>query len=611
MAVVSHRRLINPRLGTYFGIFASSMAGLVLLLLIFERLGVSQNLLRWAMLLGPILIYAVIGAATYAREPAEYFAAGRRVPAVYTGLVMAGSALGATSLVAITGLFFVNGFDAWCLAIGVWAGFVAMALLVAPYLRKFGAYTVPSYLGRRLDNRLVRLVSAGIFLVPMVLVAAAELKMGAAFATQLSGGSLSMVTFLLVVTVMVCTLFGGMRSLTWTNVAMAIAALLALVVPVAVVAAIETNLPLPQLSHGTVLRGIGRLEAMQGVPTPLAPAFAIDFAGTGLHTLGHRMAQTYASVGPIAFILISVTLLCGLATAPWLSPRYGCTPGVYEARKSTAWAIVFAGLILLTSASIAVFMRDMVMDQLVGRSASTLPAWFESLRSLGVADVQSSLAQLPLTGFAFKRDAVIIALPIAAGFADVVYFMVLSGIVAAALLGATSVIHSIGTMLAEDGVGGLVWEPPSADLRINIARIATGAVAVVTAWISMFLPADPLDLMIWSLALSASAAFPVLVLSVWWKRLNSFGALAGIVTGFVTALLAIMAGEAAWLGMPGTLAATFGVPAGFAAAILATRSSPAPGRQVLLLVRDMRLPGGETMQDRAARLERLKQQRGP
>ncbi len=610
MAATSQRRLVNPMLGTYFGIFASMIVGIVLLLLVFEQLGVSGPFLRIGMLMAPIALYVVVGAAAACREPADFLAAGRRVPSVYTGLVLAGSATGATGLIAVTGLFFINGFDAWCLPIGLWAGFVVMALLVAPYLRKLGAYTVPSYLGRRLDNRLVRITSAAVLLVPMVLIVSAELKMGAYAAAWLSGGSEAFMTQLIVLALIPMVVFGGMRSLTWSNAGQAIVALLALIVPVAIVAVLETNLPLPQLSHGPVLRGIGRLEAMQGVPMPLAPLLGLDLAGLDLRALGHRIAHPYASVGPVAFVLMLLTVMCGTAAAPWLLPRVVCTPSVYETRKSAAWAIVFCGILMLTAASVAVFLRDIVMDQLVGRSLATLPDWFRGLMQAGGAGIQGNPGLVQVTNIGFKRDAVLFALPLAAGFPAVVLHMALAGAVAAAMLGASAAIVAIGNMLAEDGVGGLVWEPPP-QMRVTVARVAIAAAAILTGWIAMLVPSDPLDLMLWGLALSASAGFPVIVLSVLWKRLNAFGACAGMIAGFVTAVLAIMAGEAAWLGMPGTLAATFGVPAGFLAAAVATRLAGAPDRHVLALLRDMRLPGRETIYDREARLQRMKQQRGP
>ena len=608
MAATSQRRLVNPMLGTYFGIFTSAAAGLVLVLLVLEQLGFSDGLLRLAMLAGPIVLFIAVGAAGACREPSEYFAAGRRVPAVYTGLVLALSALGATGLVGMTGLYFINGFDAWCIAIGIWAGFVMMALLVAPYLRKHGSYTVPSYLGRRLDNRLARIVAAAVILVPMVLVAVAELKMGAYAAGWLSGWSQGLVTQLLVFAIIPMVVLGGVRSLTWSNAGQGIVVLIALVVPVGIVAALETNLPFPQLSHGPVLRGLGRMEAMRGVPINIAPMLGLDFAGQELTVLANRIAQPYISVGPISFILMILTVTCGIAASPWLLPRTVCTPGVYDTRKSVAWAIVFSGLVLISAASVAVFLRDILMDQVVGKSPRELPQWFRQLVELGVAGVKVTGDRVLLGEVGFKRDAVLFALPIAGGFSPIVVYMALAGAVAAALLAATSAITAIANVLAEDGVAGLVWSPP-AGMRVNVVRLALPVVAILTGWIAIFVPADPLDLALWALALSGSSMFPVIVLSVLWKRLNAFGACTGMIAGFVTALLAIMAGEAAWLGVPGALSAVFGVPAGFIGAAVATRFASLPDRHVLALVRDIRLPGGETICDREERLQRLKQQR--
>lgn len=609
MAATTHRRLVNPMLGIYFGIFASLIAALATLLLVLEQLGMPDPLVRGLMLAGPVLLYIAIGTAAASKDTADYFVAGRRVPAGYTGLIMAGSAVGATGLIAGTGLFFINGFDAWCLPIGLWSGFVVMALLVAPYLRKFGAYTIPSYLGRRFDNRLLRIVAAALLLAPMTLIIVAELKMGAYAAHWLSGLSEPVSLQLLVLALIPMMAFGGMRGLTWTNAGQAIVMLLALLLPVAILAGFETNLPLPQLSHGPVLRNIGRQEAAQAVAMPLAPILAVDFAGLDLRALAHRIAHPYATVGPAAFILLIVTLICGVSTAPWLLPRACATPGVYDTRKSAAWAIVFCGLIMLTAASVAVFLRDAVMDQVVGRNASELPDWFRQLQSLGLAATEPGANRMSVSNLLFKRDATLFALPIAGGFSPVVLYIALAGAVAAALLGASTAIVALANMIAEDGVGGSVWEP-AARLRLMVARVTLAAVAILTGWMAMLIPADPLDLVLWGFALTASSAFPVIVMSVLWRRLNAFGAAVGMIAGFTTTLIAIFAGEAAWLGIPSTLSATFGIPVAFIATAIASRIAGLPDKHVLTLLRDMRLPGGETIHDREVRLQRLQQQRG-
>ena len=156
MSLTSRTRFVNPRLGTYFGIFASSLAGLVLLLLIFEQLGASRVAAALGMLLGPLVLYAAIGLL---RSDAGAARLLRRRPPRAGRLHRARlgvAAMGATGIVALTGVFFLIGFDALCLIIGGLAGFVIMAVLLAPFFRKFGAFTVPSYLGRRFESKTVR-----------------------------------------------------------------------------------------------------------------------------------------------------------------------------------------------------------------------------------------------------------------------------------------------------------------------------------------------------------------------------------------------------------------------------------------------------------------------
>ena len=177
MSFAPARRLINPRLGVFFAIFASAYVALFVLALIGEHVGAPQIMLRWALLVVPMVLYACIGVASTTDNSLDFFAAGRRVPAVYSGLSLALSAFGGTGLVALTGALFLAGFDALCLVIGGLAGFVVMGILFAPFFRKFGAYTIPTYLGRRFDSPPLRTISAVIVAVPLMLMLMAEIKM--------------------------------------------------------------------------------------------------------------------------------------------------------------------------------------------------------------------------------------------------------------------------------------------------------------------------------------------------------------------------------------------------------------------------------------------------
>jgi cation/acetate symporter len=599
-------RFVNPRLGTYFGIFASSLTGLVLLLMIFEQLGTSEIVLRWAMLLGPLVLYAAVGLCVPTRKPLEFFAAGRRVPAGYTGLGLANAAMGATGVVAMTGIFFIIGFDALCLVIGGLAGFVIMAIMLAPFFRKVGAFTVPSYLGRRFESRLVRLFSAALLSVPMLLLVAAELRMGASAAGWLVGRPEGLMIVMLVVALLVTVILGGMRSLTWSSSAEAIAATLALIVPVAIVAVMVTNFPLPQLTHGPLLRALVHSEAAQGLPVIDAPSLSFLVPDDGYAAIAKRFTVPFGSVGRTAFVIVTLTVMAGVAASPWLLPRVSMTPGVYETRKSLGWATVFFGLTMLTAASISVYMRDFVMDIVKDGAPTTLPDWMHHLVDLGFVHVDTASRSLHFTSFMFARDKVLLSLPIAAGLPAVFVYFAAAGIIAAALVAAGAATVALGNVLAEDVINGMSWEPLPRDARLGLGRVAIVAVAVVGGAIALVAPTDPLRLLLWSLALTGSTLFPVLVLSIWWKRMNAFGALAGLACGFTVAVLTILAGETSILGLDGALAGVLGLPAGALGALLASTATPGPSRSMLELVREIRIPGGEVVYDREMRLSRLK-----
>jgi len=604
MSLMSRSRLVNPRLGTYFGIFVSALSGLVLLLIIFEQLGTPDAALRWVMLIGPLLLYAAIAASVFTKDPIDFFVVGRRVPAGYTGFGIASSAMGATGIVAMTGVFFIIGFDALFIVIGGLAGLVLMAVMLAPFLRKFGMFTVPSYLGRRFDSRSVRILCAALIAVPMLLLLAAELRIGAFVAAWLVGQPQSLMVVLMTFCVVLGLVLGGMRSFTWTSSAQAIAAILALMVPVAVVAVMATNFPLPQLTHGPLLRELVRNEVIQGVPIVEASSFAFMLPGDGMLPIAKRFTEPFGNVGPAAFVVAMLTVAAGVASAPWLLPRVTMTPGVYETRKSLGWATVFFSLVMLTVASVSVFMRDYVMDIVAAAGSTTVPDWLQQLTELGFAQIDTRSTRLVVASFSFWRDTVFLSLPIAAGLPNVFAYFAAAGAVAAALVAAGAVVGALGNVIAEDVINGLSWEPLPSEPRVWVARIAFGVVAILGGSMALVAPTDALSLLLTCLALTGSTLFPVLALSIWWKRMNAFGAMAGLASGFGVAVVTMLAGSA--IGLDGALAGLLGIPASVLGTILASLATPAPTRSVLELVREMRVPGGEVIYDREMRLLRLK-----
>ena len=606
MAFTARTRLVNPRLGTYFGIFTAAFVALVVMALMLEQLGAADAMLRLTMLGGPIALYAAIGLCAGAHETRDYFACGRRVPAFFNGLVLGVASLGGAGFLALTGTLFIIGFDALSLSIGWYAGLVFMGVLFAPFVRKFGAYTLPTLLGRRFESRTVRVVAAAVLSVPILLLLTAEARLAGYAAAWLLGQSERLMAAIIVCCVTLVVFAGGMRSLTWSSVAQAIAALLALAVPATIVALMISNLPLPQMTHGNVLRLVTRAEVAQGVPIVLTPPLALDLPGAGVEQLIKRFVQSFGSIGSLSFILLSFVVAAGIAASPTLLSRSGTTPGVYEARKSLGWAVLVTGLVLLTLPAVAVYLRAMLFEQVVGHAGDRLPVWFQLLEQAGIARLEAKTQLVRLSAIRFERDATLFSLPIAAGFPQAVVYLALAGALAATMAALASSLMTLASILAEDILHGLPNETAPEAVRITTARVALLGAAFVTVWLAIAIPADPLQLFLWSLGLSAATSFPVLLLAIWVKRTNAWGALAAMLTGLVVTVFMMLLGETGAVETSSLLAGIVGMPLAFAAGIIMSRMTPAPGRNALDIVREMRVPGGETLYDRELRLLRLK-----
>ena len=598
MAFGARARMVNPRLGTYFSIFAALFTALFLLILIFEQLRLDEHLLKVVFFAGPIVIYAAIGLSVASNDTLNYFASGRRVPALYTGVLLATCSLGGTLIVAGTGAFFFAGFDALVLMLGTLTGFVVMAIVLAPFYRKFGAFTVPSYLGRRFESRPLRIITAVVAAVPMLLVLSAELRMGAGVAGRLITASPNMIVALLALSVAVSTASGGMRSFTWVGVAQSIAVFLALLGVATTVSVIVTSLPIPQLANGPMVRSLVHNEVREGLQVVNVWPLAFQLPGEGFAALTKPYTQPFGTIGPLAFVLGTFAIATGISTAPWLLPRVAATPSVYEARKALGWATVFSGLAILTISSVAVFMRDFALDTVMSERLGPLPKWLFDAATAHLVAFDPSAARLGFDGLKFDRDGVLFALPVATGLPMAFAYVLIAGTLAAALVTASATTVSLAAVLCEDVVQGLSWEPAPAQSRVWIVRGFVIIVAVCGALLTIMAPTDPLQLVLWALSITGASLFPVMILSIWWKRLTSVGAIIGVATGFAAAALAIFLSESGTLNVPSPIAGVLGLPISLALALSTSLLRPVRTRHTLEVVRDIRVPGGEIIYDR-------------
>lgn len=606
MAELPATRLANPRVGLYVGIFASLLLGLGLMALLVEALGAGPRTVAMLLLAGPLALYAGFGMAVATRHPHDFFAAGRRVPAFIAGSTMALATLGGTGVVALTGALFLMGSDAFAILLGLPAGLLVAGVLFAPFLRKFGAYTVPGYLGVRLDSRLIQIAAAAVFALPASLLIVAELALARQLVGQVLGTAPGIAAALVTLALLLLSLAGGMRAVVWSSAATMIAAIVALVIPVTIAALYLSNVPIPQLTAGNMARGILRTELFRDVPQLIAAPWLVDLPGPELEVLGRRFLQMFGSVGESAYGLITLIVLAGVAGLPGLLQRPTTTPSVGASRVSITWAVIVLAFLVLTIAAIAIYARALVTDQVLGTQADRLPGWFQSWIRQGIAAVDAKgSTPVSLAAISVRRDDIFAALPQALGLPWSIVAVSLVGALAACLGAAATHLQTLAASISEDLVLGRDPELHAPMTRLFAAR-ATLVVTALGLTAASLLPLDPLMLFMWALAIAASTSFPLLVLSVLWKRLTPAGALAGLTVGLAAVLAPSLLPGGVLGAVPLPLSAALAIPLAFAAAIGLSFLTPAISRNAHELLRDMRVPGGETLMDRQRRLLRLK-----
>ena len=601
MAIVRRSRFVNPRLGTYYGIFASAFVCLVLSGLILEQLGASRFSLGSMMLLAPCLLAGALGAASATDSIPDFFASGRRAPSFFAGLTLAITTLGGIGFVSITGVVTRIGMDGLGLVLGIISGLVLTTVLIAPFFRKCGAYSLPSYFGLRFESRLLRIVTAIFLAIPCVLIAAAEIRLAAVVGGWISGQPAALIVALGGGLVTALAAMGGMRSLTWTSAGWGIIAVIAICVPATIVSLMVSNVPLPQMMHGNMLRGSSNIERVQAMSQLAAQWWQFELPNAGLQPFGNRFLAMFSNVGRLAMPLSILVIATGIAALPATLQRTGTVPSVHDARKALSWAVLIAGFMLLTLLSISGFLRAYIVQQVVGAAGDGLPLWFQSLEQMGVAGVVTKTKTVTLSGVLLARDGAILAMPTAAGLPLTIILLTLAGAMAAALAAAMAQVVALGTMIAEDVVHGGRRAPPDDGVRLLTARLGMVVAGMLSATLA-FVVRDPLALALAGLTLVAGGVFPILLLSILWKRITRFGAMVGALAGIAMTTLLVATSALGINPLPMVLAAAVGGPLSFVVAALVSQITPAPSRRMLELVRDMRVPGGEAIYDREMRL---------
>ncbi|TWS99922.1 VC_2705 family sodium/solute symporter [Reyranella sp. CPCC 100927] len=587
---------------------------LILLLAGLEMAGAGQKLLGYVIVLPPLVVYAVIGIGARTRNIQDYYVAGRRVPGLYNGLASAADWMSAASFLGLAGTLYLFGYGGLAFVLGWTGGFVLVAILLAPYLRKFGQYTIPDFLGARYGGHAARLFGVLVLVVASCLYIVAQL-VGIGLITQrFLGLSFEMAVFAGLTGLLVCSLLGGMRAVTWTQVAQYVVLVVAFVVPVTVLSIKQTGSPFALFSYGSALEEIEKIEGGLGLARTYTSAFLNE-------------AGQFDITAAINFFMLAFCLMVGTASLPHILMRYFTTPTVRAARNSVAWCLFFILLLYLMAPAYAAFTKLEVYRSVIGHSVADLPAWIKAwalpspyggIPWIEVVDLNGD-GFIQAGEFRILSDAVVLAAPEISGMPYVITGLVAAGGLAAALSTADGLLLAIANALSHDVYYKVIDPNADARRRLIISRVFLIFVAAMAAWGAGALGANILFLVSWAFSIAGSGLFAPLVLGIWWKRCGPVAGVAGIIVGFVVCLFVLIATEfyGPWVrsalgswgevhivaargrevahvwGIDNIAIGVIGVPASFLAMWLATLFARPASPEVQEMVDSIRTPKGK------------------
>jgi cation/acetate symporter len=682
----------KSQLNKVYGWYTGGFLAFVIALAVLEQMGLPRNWIGFIFLLATVGLYAGIGIMSRTSDAAEYYVAGRRVPAMYNGMATGADWMSAASFIGMAGTVYLQGYAGLAFIMGWTGGYCLVALFLAPYMRKFGQFTIPDFLGARYEGNLPRFIGIiGAILCSFVYVVAQIYGVGL-ITTRLSGFPFEVGIFVGLGGILVCSFLGGMRAVTWTQVAQYIILIVAYMVPVIWLSVKQTGVPVPQAVYGYQLQKVSEREKqlvkdpkeleviqvfkdrvaaadakLKDVPAALAadkaaaeqkladlksangPAADIAAAEKALAALpkdadaakakytadraaaagrttplagmaphaqqfrgdpnGDAAAQKLFDTDRRNFLALIFCLMVGTAALPHILMRYYTTPSVKEARESVTWSLFFIFLLYFTAPALAVLVKYEVFNVLVGTPFDQLPAWIANWARvdpalLSVADINKDgifqLGEMRISG-----DIIVLATPEIGGLPYVVSGMVAAGGLAAALSTADGLLLTIANALSHDLYYKMIDPNASTARRVSISKALLVVVALAAAYVAAQKPADILFLVSAAFSLAAATFFPALVLGIFWKRANRWGASLGMVAGLATTFY-YMATTQVWLrgvfgvtspvadniwwGILPISAGLFGVPVGLATIIIVSLITPAPSKETQELVEHVRYP---------------------
>ncbi|MFN3745008.1 MAG: sodium:solute symporter family protein [Hyphomicrobiaceae bacterium] len=525
-------------LGRMYGAYTGTFLAFVILLAILEQVGVPNRILGYLFVFFTLFVYALIGVMTRTAQVSEYYVAGRRVPAFYNGMATGADWMSAASFVGMAGTLFLLGYDGLAWVLGWTGGYVLVSILVGPYLRKFGAYTVPDFMAFRFGGNFTRFLAVIVLVCCSFTYVTAQVFGTGIIASRFLGMDFTVAVYVGLAGILLCSMMGGMRAVTWTQIAQYIVLIVAYLTPIVILSTQKYGLPIPQLTYGQAIADITARE-QQMLQTGLATA-----AGLKPHI------EPFVSYSPLNYFGIIFCMMCGTASLPHILMRYFTTPSVREARQSVAWSLFFIFLLYFSAPAYAAFSKLEVYTNIIGRDVTALRPWLFTWGELGLIQVCGKNAAsldavvaackaiaghpgvVRLQDFVINTDVIVLSTPEIAGLPYVISGLVAAGGLAAALSTADGLLLAIANALSHDIYYKMLDPNAPTFRRLLVARILLLVVAVGAAYTASHRPADILAMVGWAFSLAMAGNFPALVMGIWWKRATTPAAICGIIAGF-------------------------------------------------------------------------------
>jgi cation/acetate symporter len=644
-------------LGKMYGAYTGTFLGFIVLLAILEQVGVPNKILGYLFVFFTLAVYAMIGIMTRTAQVSEYYVAGRRVPAFYNGMATGADWMSAASFVGMAGTLFLLGYDGLAWVLGWTGGFVLVSILVGPYLRKFGAYTVPDFMAFRFGGNLARGLAVVVLVCCSFTYVTAQIFGTGLIASRFLGMQFEVAVFVGLIGILLCAMLGGMRAVTWTQIAQYIVLIIAYLTPILILSTQKYGIPIPQLTYGSAIADITAREG-QLLQQGLATA-----ANLKPHI------QPFINYSPLNFFGIIFCMMVGTASLPHILMRYFTTPSVREARQSVGWSLFFIFLLYFSAPAYAAFSKLEVYTNIIGRDLASIRPWMFTWGELGliqicgknaaslqaIADACKAIAGHPgvvrLQDFVINTDVIVLSTPEIAGLPYVISGLVAAGGLAAALSTADGLLLAIANALSHDVYYKMIDPNAPTIRRLLVARILLLVVAVAAAATASTRPADILAMVGWAFSLAMAGNFPALVMGIWWKRATTQGAIAGIIGGFGlclfylvttryfpgfgvkyagmtsllnpvtgapvvadmaaamarpdamqgwTALSHPLANKVGWFNLNNINCGLLGMPLGFLLIYVVSLMTPAPSKEMQALVDEIRKPRGRTVLEEKA-----------